>query len=213
VGRACVPFGRERRGQNAAAPNNHRAADAEAAPAGLQRCDCVFAIIDTASKTGTENDGTAVTFFPRDRYGGRQRLIILDWDIVQIEGALLVTWLPLVFAQLEQLSQICQARFGSIGAVIEDKNSGTIFLQQALRRLQVDVTSEGRASDLSVWIRLSRRGKIQRPCLQQGQCLQTSITKSPRGSGRKLSAGRQEQQVRGRSPYGIALSLGDDKGF
>jgi hypothetical protein len=27
------------------------------------RCDCVFAVIDTASKTGTEHDATAVTFF------------------------------------------------------------------------------------------------------------------------------------------------------
>lgn len=26
------------------------------------RCDCVFAVIDTASKTGTEHDATAVTF-------------------------------------------------------------------------------------------------------------------------------------------------------
>jgi hypothetical protein len=27
------------------------------------RCDAVFAVIDTASKTGTDNDATAVTFF------------------------------------------------------------------------------------------------------------------------------------------------------
>jgi hypothetical protein len=81
----------------------------------------VFAIIDTASKTGTDNDGTAVTYFARDQYGGRHPLMILDWDIAQIEGALLETWLPMVFARLEELSQICQARFGSIGAMIEDK--------------------------------------------------------------------------------------------
>jgi phage terminase large subunit-like protein len=94
----------------------------------------VFAIIDTASKTGTDNDGTAVTFFACDRYGGRFPLMILDWDIVQIEGALLETWLPMVFARLEELSQSRRARFGSVGTLIEDKNSGTILLQQALRR-------------------------------------------------------------------------------
>ena len=30
------------------------------------RCDAVFAVIDTASKTGTDNDATAVTFFAYD---------------------------------------------------------------------------------------------------------------------------------------------------
>ena len=76
------------------------------------RCECVFAIIDTASKTGTEHDATAVTFFACDRYGGRFPLMILDWDIAQIEGALLETWLPLVFERLEELSRLCGARFG-----------------------------------------------------------------------------------------------------
>ena len=99
-----------------------------------KRCECVFAIIDTASKTGTEHDATAVTFFALDRQGARFPLMILDWDIVQIEGALLETWLPIVFKRLEDLAQQCQARTGSRGALIEDKNSGTILLQQALRR-------------------------------------------------------------------------------
>jgi hypothetical protein len=97
------------------------------------RCDAVFAVIDTASKTGTDNDATAVTFFAYDTLG-RISLLILDWDVVQIEGAMLETWLPQVFARLEELAQLCRARRGSIGAFIEDKNSGTILLQQALRR-------------------------------------------------------------------------------
>lgn len=96
-------------------------------------CDTVFAVIDTASKTGTENDGTAVTYFAHtDRPD--IPLLILDWDIVQIEGALLETWLPQVFRRLEELATVCRARFGSGGAYIEDRNSGTILLQQALRR-------------------------------------------------------------------------------
>ena len=40
----------------------------------------------------------------------------------------------MVFDRLEELSRLCRARFGSIGAMIEDKNSGTILLQQALCR-------------------------------------------------------------------------------
>jgi hypothetical protein len=74
-----------------------------------------------------------VTFFARNSFG-RFPLLILDWDITQIEGALLETWLPGVFQRLEELARLCGARFGSAGALIEDKNSGTILLQQALRR-------------------------------------------------------------------------------
>lgn len=95
-------------------------------------CDTVFAVIDTASKTGTDNDATAVTFFAYDR--AIQRLTILDWDVAQIEGALLETWLPTVFQRLEALAGQCNTRLGSAGALIEDKNSGTILLQQAQRR-------------------------------------------------------------------------------
>ena len=49
------------------------------------RCDAVFAVIDTASKTGTDNDATAVTFFAYDTLG-KISLFILDWDVVQIKG-------------------------------------------------------------------------------------------------------------------------------
>jgi hypothetical protein len=76
---------------------------------------------------------TAVTFFALDHIG-RTPLLILDWDIAQIEGAFLETWLPEAFARLEEFARLCRARRGSIGAFIEDKNSGTILLQQALRR-------------------------------------------------------------------------------
>jgi hypothetical protein len=96
------------------------------------RCDCVFAVIDTASKTGTENDATAVTFFAQNDRAPRSPLLILDGDIVQIEGAILEKWLPTVFARLEELARLCRARTGSLGAWIEDKSSGTILLQQAL---------------------------------------------------------------------------------
>jgi hypothetical protein len=97
-------------------------------------CDGIFAVIDTASKTGTDNDATAVTFFARDRHSGRFPLLILDWDITQIEGAILEAWLPSVFHRLEELAGLYRARFGSLGVWIEDKNSGTILLQQAQRR-------------------------------------------------------------------------------
>ena len=74
-----------------------------------------------ASKTGTDHDATAVTFFALDKLSRRTPLLILDWDIAQIGGALLETWLPMVFDRLEELSRLCGARHGSVGVWIEDK--------------------------------------------------------------------------------------------
>jgi len=97
------------------------------------KCDSVFATVDTAVKDGKEHDGTAVIFWAVSRFHGAP-LMILDWDIVQIEGAMLETWLPTIYQRLEQLALVCGARMGSLGAFIEDKASGTILLQQATRR-------------------------------------------------------------------------------
>jgi hypothetical protein len=97
------------------------------------KCDAVFAVIDTALKDGKEHDGTAVSFYAVNKYYGAP-IILLDWDILSIEGSLLENWLPSVYQRLETFAQQYQARNGSLGAFIEDRGSGTILLQQAYRR-------------------------------------------------------------------------------
>ena len=96
-------------------------------------CDSVYAVIDTASKDGNKHDATAVTYFAYNRFE-QHSVLILDWEIVQIEGALLEEWLPSVFTKLDNFSSVCGARLGSQGVFIEDKASGTILLQQAARK-------------------------------------------------------------------------------
>ena len=98
------------------------------------QCASVFAVIDTATKTGRDNDGTAVIFCARGAYGMKPELTILDYDIAQIEGALLEHWLPNVFARLEEFAVQCGAQIGSLGVWIEDKASGMVLLQQGVRR-------------------------------------------------------------------------------
>ena len=97
-------------------------------------CDSVFATVDTATKTGSDNDGTAVIYWARNIHVIGHPLTILGWDIVQIEGALLETWLPTVFQQLEHYAELCKARYGSQGAWIEDKSSGMVLIQQSQRK-------------------------------------------------------------------------------
>jgi phage terminase large subunit-like protein len=97
-----------------------------------KRVDAVFAVIDTAMKSGQQHDGVAVVYNALSRLNTvNPPLAILDWDYKQIDGALLEAWLPGVFKTLELLAAECQAFRGSIGCFIEDKQSGTVLIQQA----------------------------------------------------------------------------------
>jgi hypothetical protein len=99
------------------------------------RVDYVYAVIDSAMKTGVAHDGLAVTFFARSILNtANPPLAICDWDLTQIQGAFLNKWLPSVFIRLEALARECQAFRGSAGSFIEDKVSGTILLQQATQQ-------------------------------------------------------------------------------
>ena len=96
------------------------------------RADFVFAIIDSAMKSGLQHDGTAVTFFARSFHGQSVPLVVLDWDTKQIDAALLIEWLPWVYERLEELARECDCIYGVRGVWIEDKQSGTVLLQQAI---------------------------------------------------------------------------------
>jgi hypothetical protein len=184
-------------------------------------CEFVYAVIDTASKTGTNNDATAVTFFAK---GLRKSdpLMILDWDIAQIEGA---TWLPSVFQQLEQLSRVCRAIYGSAGVWIEDKNSGTILLQQSLRR---QWTASAIESKLTAMERMSEQFRFPATSIG-GQVKYTNEafnkTVIYKGKARNHLVeqvesfrvgdkdNKREDDLLDTFCYGIAIALGNAKGF
>lgn len=94
------------------------------------RCDMVFAIIDTAIKSGQEHNSTGVVYVAYNSLL-EQCCTYVDWDILQIEGAEQEAWLPSVYQRCEELARECGARRGSMGALIEDKATGTVLLQQA----------------------------------------------------------------------------------
>jgi hypothetical protein len=188
------------------------------------RCDGVFAVIDTASKTGTEHDATAVTFFSKDN-GAAYPLIVLDWDIVQIEGATLETWLPSVFNRLHQLAEQCKARCGALGAWIEDKNSGTILLQQARRRgwmaLPIDSKLTAMGKDERA---ISVSGYVHRGFVKYSTYAFDKVSTHKRRSLNHLvhqvenfkvgdKDNRREDDLLDTFCYGIAIALGDSQGF
>ena len=81
-----------------------------------------------------QHDGTAVVYYAVDTRPGIQRLTILDWDVVQIDGALLEEWIPSVFTRLNELSGQCVAVNGSLGVFIEDASMAASSCRKAKAR-------------------------------------------------------------------------------
>jgi hypothetical protein len=188
-------------------------------------CDGVFAVIDTASKTGTEHDATAVTFFAVNRRLGQFALVILDWDVAQIEGATLETWLPFVFVRLEELARDCRARSGSLGAFIEDKNSGTILLQQAQRRQMVAHSIDSKLTAMGKDERaINVSGYVHRENVKYSEYAFNKVTTYKHKSRNHLldqiehfrvgdKKSDREDDLLDTFCYGIAIALGNQEGF
>jgi hypothetical protein len=188
-------------------------------------CECVFAVIDTATKTGKENDGTAVTYFALVGRPGGRSLVILDWDVVQIEGSLLEVWLPTVFQTLDTLTKEMKCRMGSVGAFIEDKNSGMVLIQQAERRgwparaIESKLTSVGkdeRAISVSGYVyqglcKFSRRA-YDKVVTYKGVTRNHLVAQmiSYRVGDKDAS---REDDLLDCGTYGLAIALGNAEGF
>lgn len=188
-------------------------------------CDTVFAIIDTAVKTGSANDGTGAIYFARSKYAGHP-LILLDYDYIQFEGASLEFWLPNVFTRLEELAKACKARMGSLGAFIEDAQSGSILLQQAARNnwpaqaIESVLTSKGkdeRAINSSPFV-YKGLVKVSRYAFDKVMTFK-GVTRNHMMAqilGFRVGdkdAARRADDLLDCFTYGIALSLGGHEGY
>lgn len=190
-----------------------------------EHIDCVFATIDSATKTGTANDGTAVCYWGLSKHHGHP-LVLLDWDIVQIEGALLETWLPTVFQQLEFMAKITKAREGSIGALIEDKSSGTILIQQANRRGWPANAIDSKLTALGKDERaISVSGYVYRGMVKISQTAYDKVT-TFKGQSRNhclsqilgfrigdKDAAKRADDLLDAFVYGVAIALGNSEGY
>ena len=185
-------------------------------------CDAVFATIDTAVKTGSKNDGTAVCFWASTR-SQTYKLVMIDWDILQIEGSLLESWLPTIFEMLEEFARKHKAIYGSLGAYIEDKASGMILLQQARRRgwpaheIDSKLTSVGkdeRAISVSGYIyqqqvRFSHQA-YHKISVYKGISANHALKQI---FGFRLGAKDQQDDLLDSFTYGVAIALGNKEGF
>ena len=129
----------------------------------LPKPDQIFIVIDTAMKDGAEHDGTACITFAVYKHGGagKVRLVIVDYDILQIDAHLLIDWLPGKIREAREFAEFTGARYGFVGAWIEDASSGIVLLGEARRRglpveaidtKIVSIGKEGRALATSSYV-------------------------------------------------------------
>lgn len=189
------------------------------------KVEYVFATIDSATKTGKEHDGTGVIYWGYQKTP-KPRLFILDWDLIQIEGSMLITWLPQVFVNLERFAKTCGARNGSLGTFIEDKASGMILLQQAIRKFGIN---KARGIDS----KLTSLGKEERAINVSGNVFSRKVVLCENPEAKIINykgsnANHFRKQVIGYRvgnkeqvdddlldcfTYGVAIALGDIEGF
>jgi hypothetical protein len=197
--------------------------DADAQPVAFPVvCDAVFATIDTAVKDGAKHDGTAVTYWALSKHFGIP-LVILDYDVAQIEGSLLENWLPSIYVRLEELAKACRARSGSLGAFIEDKASGTILLQQAKRRgwkahpIESKLTALGKDARCISVSGYVHRGSVKMSAEAYNRVITyKGVTRNHllgQIVGYRVGVDAHEDDALDTFTYGIAIALGDSKGF
>ena len=190
-----------------------------------QLCTGVFAVIDTAVKTGKEHDGTAVKYFAVDKNFHGFPLVVLDWDYVQIEGAVLEKWMPEIVERLKFFADTCRPLQGNLGIWIEDKQSGTILLQQAANN---DWNAHAIDSKLTAMGKSERAinvsGHVHRGEVKYSRHAAEKVT-TFKGITRnhsmvQVSKFRIGDEDRNKADdlldtfcYGIALGLGNNEGF
>lgn len=185
-------------------------------------CDCVIAILDTAVKSGSEHDGTAVSYYALINDGLDYKVVVLDWDIVQIEGSLLEVWIPNVFRRLEELSRACKARM-NLGVHIEDKVSGSILINQAQRRgmnayaIDSKLTAMGkdeRAIDVSGYV-FQKKAKLSRFAHEKVSVYKNTSRNHFMSQvfNYRLGVKNQADDMLDTFCYALALLLGDGEGL
>lgn len=186
------------------------------------RLDAVYMTIDSATKTGREHDGTAVIFWGLVQLP-TPRLWILDWELVQIDGDLLINWLPGVFSRGKALAAECRSARGCIGALIEDKASGMILLNQAKRRgmravaIDSKLTSVGkdeRAISVSGYV-FQGLVKLTQLAYEKVSNFKGNVANHLRSQvvGFRVGVDNNYDDLLDCFTYGIAVGMGDAEGF
>jgi hypothetical protein len=106
-----------------------------------QRCEAVFAA--GAAALGADHDAIATVYFAVSVFNpAYPPLVVLDWELQRIEGAMLDAWLPTVEQRLAAFATETKARGGSGGLSIEAEALGSTIWEAGNTRFSIDLTPE-----------------------------------------------------------------------
>lgn len=91
---------------------------------------CVFGVIVANMRAGKDTDGAAAVYCAHSEVPGHP-IIILDWDVTEMDSRLLDDWMAGAFAKLEILSKATKSMAGSLGMWFKDDTTGLVFLNRA----------------------------------------------------------------------------------
>lgn len=156
-------------------------------------CDMIFAVMDTALKGGTENDGTGIVYYAYEQTYSEPRLTIIDYDVTQIKASLLPEYMPGVYDNLERLAKLCRPRLGSQGVFMEDAAMGAILNQKA--------ETEGWQMQ-PIKSALTGKGKDERAVLASGhhymgKCKITQVAHEKTVTFKQITANHLMKQIAG----------------
>lgn len=187
-------------------------------------CDFVFSVTDTATKTGKQHDGTGTTWFAMVSTTTAYKLVILDWELQQMEGALLEHHMPTVFKRTEEWARRCNARGGATNFV-EDKDAGMVLVQHAERRgwpcraIDSKLTALGkdeRAISISGYVYQGLvkfcRGAYDKTSMYKEVTRNHQITQVTGFRVGDKDAARRADELLDTFCYGVSLALGDSEG-
>ena len=185
-------------------------------------CDTIFSVVDCAQKGGLENDGSACVWFALINYPA-PHLIILDWEIIQIDGYFLSRIIPQWMARNKELVSIVSARMGDTGTFIEDKATGITLLQQGrnegwnthpIPSEMSSISKDARAINISGYV---ARGQVKISEYAYNKITEYKLSSKNHFLTQVLQyiIGEENQMddLFDCFNYGVALGLGNDEGF
>jgi hypothetical protein len=126
-------------------------------------CECVFGVIVANMRLGKDTDGAAAIFCAHDSTPSHP-VIVLDWDVTELNSRLLDDWMDGMFARLEIFSQICNPVMGNMGIWFKDDTTGMVFLSRADKKGYIAQIIESDLDDMNRALTVSgaiRDGEVQ----------------------------------------------------
>lgn len=182
--------------------------------------DTIFATICTWMRGGRDNDGAGVVFWAHEARDG-QPLVVLGWDIHEMDSTLIDYWLPTVFNNLDSLARVIQPRFGAQGVYVKDDSAGEVLFHAAVKsgrpvgKIESELKDDARALATSVYVK-NGAVRLSAAAMEQAETYKGAKKNHLISQIESFHAGAKDVEAQillNAFTHGIALSQGNVDGY